>query len=162
MFRAPKSQLVELIIPANAAAFQPIYFQNQPQLLSISGDRSVYIIGMETYSNLHLSSSPMTSGSPMAAPADLRNGTLTLNVAGTLDYQQIPLTSLNRAYVDANAALGAAGTNNAHVNELFLFEDLYQVDWTKSYVQLITAPPGTVPYSYIFQVYYYWGKPKSY
>jgi hypothetical protein len=88
----------------------------------------------------------------MAAPADLLNGTLTLNVAGTLDYQQIPLTSLNRAYVDANAALGAAGTNNAHVNDLFLFEDLYQVDWTKSYVQLIKAPPGAVPYSYIFQV----------
>ena len=162
MFRAPKSQLVELIMPANAAAFQPIYFQNQPQLQSISGDRSVYIVAMETYSSLHLDGSPVTSGSPMAVPDDLRNGTLTLNVAGTLDYQQIPLITLNRTWQDSNAAPEAAGYANTHTKDLFLFEDLYQVDWTKSYVQSILTPPRGVSFSYIFNVYYYWGSPKKY
>ena len=162
MFRAPKSQLIELIMPANAAAFQPVYFNNQPQLQSIMGDRAVYIVGMETYSSLHMDGSPITSGSPMAVPDDLRNGTLTLNVAGSLDYQQIPLVTLNRTWQDSNAALEAAGYANSHSGDLFLFEDLYQVDWTKSYVQSILTPPRGVSFSYIFNVYYYWGAPKKY
>jgi hypothetical protein len=151
MYRATASQTIELIVPSTAGANSPIYFQNQPQLQSVRGDRKIYIEGIETFNVNSLAASPLTAGSPVAANADIINATLTLNVAGTLQYQQIPMSSLVRGWVD-----GLAGSVNAHVEEIFGFEDLYEVDWTKSYVQLINGPVSAPPYSYIFNVYYRW------
>jgi hypothetical protein len=152
MYKAPASQLIELIIPAPAAANSPVYFQNQPQLQSVRGDKKIYIEGIETFNNYGLSGSPLTAGNPVPANADIINMTLTLNVAGTLQYQQIPMSSLVRVWADGIDT----GIVNAHVEEIFGFEDLFEVDWTKSYVQLINAPVSTPPYSCLFNVYYRW------
>jgi hypothetical protein len=152
MYKAPASQLIELIIPATAAANSPVYFQNQPQLQSVRGDKKIYIEGIETFNSYGLSGSPLTAGNPVPANADIINMTLTLNVAGTLQYQQIPMSSLVRVWADGIAT----GIVNAHVEEIFGFEDLFEVDWTKSYVQLIGAPVSTPPYSCLFNVYYRW------
>lgn len=141
--------LVELPINANVGAFQNVYFQNQPQLQSVSGDRQVYIVGIETYSSLHMSGSPLTPGNPIASPADIINATLTLSIAGTLNFLQIPLVSLVRNMVDNNTS----EVNNVHVLDVFRIRDTYKVDWTKSYVQTINAP-GDAQFSYIFNVYY--------
>lgn len=153
MYRAPNTQLIELIIPATAGANSTIYFQNQPQLQSVVGDKKIFIEAIEVFSSLSISGSPLTSGSPAATPAQLLNGTLVLNVAGTLQFQFLPLNALNRMWVDPSTA--GAADNNVHAKDLFMFESLYQVDWTKSYVQLINAPAGA-PYSYLFNVYYRW------
>jgi hypothetical protein len=147
-FKASKFQLVELIVPATAGANGPIYFQNQPQLQSVLGDKRVYVDAIEAYGQNQIASSPLTSGSPTPTNAQILNASLVLNVAGTLEFQLIPLSVLVRLYVDGNAV------TNAHADQLFEFEELYQVDWTKSYVQLIAAPGAQV--SYLFGVYYHW------
>ena len=152
MFKAPASQLIELIAPVNAGPQTPIYFQNQPQLQSVINDRKIYVVAAETFNSSQLSGSPITAGNAVPGNADIINATLTLNVAGTLQFQQIPLSSLVRGFLD-----GAAAPNvNSHHWDLFGFEDLFQVDWTKSYVQLIGAPTLPLPFSYIFNIYYYW------
>lgn len=152
MYKAPAFQLVELIIPPSAGANTPVYFQNQPQLQSVIGDRQVYLTAIETYNVYQLGRSPLTPGNAMAGNNDILNATLTLNVAGTLLYQQIPLAVLVRGFLDGSAAPAV----NSHVWEPFGLADLWQVDWTKSYVQLISAPISVPPYSYVFGVYYYW------
>lgn len=148
----PNSQLVELIVPATATGKNnQIYFQNQPQLQSISSNKKVYVLGIETYSSLHMSGSPLTSGNTVASPADIINATLTINVAGTLKFQNIPLADLVRIWAEGLTPDGSA--TNVHTDEVYEFVDLWQVDWTKSYVTLINAP-GDAPFSYLFNVYY--------
>lgn len=153
MFRSKASQLIELIIPAGYAANQFFYFQNQPQLQSVRGDRMVYIQAISVYNSNHLTASPLTAGNNVASPTDITNGVLTLNVAGTLLYQQIPLVDLVRTAVDNQTA---AAVGNARNHDLFLFRDLFEVDWTKSYVQTLTTIADG-PFSYLFNVHYKWG-----
>lgn len=138
--------LIELPIGPNAGALQPVYFQNQPQLQSVTGDQTVFILGLEAVSNLILTDSPLTPGNPVAAIGDLQNATLTLNVAGTLKYLMIPLILMHRAF--------SYGINSAWVNDVFRLKNTYKVDWTKSYIQLINAPVTEPPYSYLLNVYY--------
>ena len=144
--RAPMTQLVEVPINSTVGALQSVYFQNQPQLQSITGDRQVYILGIESISALTLPFSPLTPGNAVAAIADLQNATLTLNIAGTLNYQQVPLISMNRTWSN--------GSTSSWVADLFRLKDTYKVDWTKSYIQMVQAPITTPPFSYLFQVYY--------
>jgi hypothetical protein len=148
-FRASKFQLVELIIPATVTgAMQQTYFQQQPQLQSISGDRQVYVQAIETYTSGQLKGSPLTSGNAVAAPGDIENAVLVLNIAGTLDFNQVPLVDLMRIQNDTGAAFVPFS------RMLFELKDIYQVDWTKSYIQTIIAPITTPPFSYILGVYY--------
>lgn len=150
-FKAQNSQLIELIVGANiVSANAQIFFQNQPQLQSISGDRKIYIKGIELFSSEMLSVSPLTSGNAVATPAQIINGTMSINVFGTLSFNYIPLVSLVRIW-------SAAGTT-PHQWDLFQFKGLYQVDWTKTYVTLGNAPAGT-PYSYLFNVFYDYDAP---
>jgi hypothetical protein len=148
MFREKRSQLLELIIPNTIiSANQKVYFQSQPQLQSINMDRKVYIKKIETYSSSHMNGSPLTSGNAVASPAAIINGVLTLNVAGSEDLQYIPLGDMVNLFTDTGAAYTVRNW------EGYFFEDLYQVDWSKSYVQLIGIPAAT-PFSYIFKVSY--------
>jgi hypothetical protein len=41
-----------------------------------------------------------------------------------------------------------------HVNDVFRLPDIYNVDWTKCFITTIIAPAGTLPFSYLFTVYY--------
>lgn len=148
MFRDRRSQLLELIIPATIiSANQKVYFQSQPQLQSINMDRKVYLKKIETYSSSMMNGSPLTSGNAVASPAAIINGVLTLNVLGSEDLQYIPLGDM----VNLQADTGAGFT--VFSRQPMYFEDLYQVDWSKSYVQLIGIPAAT-PFSYIFKVSY--------
>lgn len=142
--------MVELIVGAGVTAMNPIYFQNQPQLQSVLGDKEVWIEAIETFSNQAILSSPLTAGNAVATPRDIRNGVLVINVAGTDMYRYIPLAVLNRVLPDGTTAANVAPS----VFDLFLLADLYKVDWTKSYVQ-VTTTPSALPFSYLFGVYYY-------
>lgn len=152
-FQAENSQLIELVIGASIVSSNAqIFFQNQPQLQSISNDKKVYITAIETLSSELINGSPLTSGNAAASPAAILNGTLSLNVMGTLSFNYIPLSLLVRTWT-------SAGTT-PHTWNLFRFKNLYQVDWTKSYVQCIGVPAAT-PFSYLFQVYYTYDEPDS-
>jgi len=80
-----------------------------------------------------------------AGAVEIENGLLVLNVGGYEDIQGLPLAVLNRVQSDPAAYIPS-------VYDLFLFNDLYKVDWTKSYVQLAVA--NAAPYSYLFGVRY--------
>lgn len=153
MPRTKRFQLVELIIPASVTGNnQQTYFQNQPQLQSISGDRRIFMKGLATYSQDTLASSPLTTASPVATAADLLNGVLVLSVDGEYSMNMIPLSDLCRTQTTSLTPSNF---------DLFLIDDVFKIDWTKSYVQTIVAP-AIVPFSYIFAVYYdykpgWWG-----
>ena len=152
MFKTPKFQLVELIVPTTAVSnIQTIYFQSQPQLQSVSGDNRVYIKAIEVFTSEQLIKSPLTAGNPVALPIDIANAVLTLSVNGSLDFQFVPLARL----VNVQSNTAGSNTTNGH---LWLLEDVYKIDWSKSYVQTIIQPGtgGTTvpPYSYFFGVHY--------
>ena len=145
--KTPMFQLVELIIPATVTGFnQFTYFQQQPQLQSTSANQTVYVKAIETYSVQALTTSPLTSGSPVASEANIANGVLVLNIAGTLKFQNIPLADLNRIIQSPGAACPG-------VYDLFQFRNLWEIDWTKSYVTTVAAPINP-PFSYLFGVHY--------
>jgi hypothetical protein len=145
--KTPMFQLVELIIPATVTGFgQFIYFQQQPQLQSTQGNQTVYVKGIDTFSNQAITTSPLTAGSPVASPADIMNGVLVLNIAGTLKFQNIPLALLNRVTQSPGAACPS-------VFDLFQLKNIWEIDWTKSYVTCVAAPTDA-PFSYLFGVHY--------
>jgi len=135
---------VELQIPAAAVAGNRIYFQDQPILRSQSGT-IVRIQTIEAFSAQALTLSPL-SGVAVATAAALRNAVLVLNVGGYEDLQGIPLAALNHVYAENGANFVP------FVHEIFTLDDLYKIDWTKSYVQL-TAGTGAL-YAYVFGVRY--------
>jgi len=141
--KTTKYQLVELQIPATAAAGQRFYFQDQPQLRSQSGTM-VIIESIETFSDQAQTLSPL-SNLAVAPVAAILNATLVLNIRGYDDINGIPLAALNRIIADTAAFVPS-------VYDLFLLADLYAVDWTKSYVQ-VTAGTGAA-YAYLFGVRY--------
>ena len=145
--KSPMFQLVELIIPATVTGFnQFTYFQQQPQLQSTTGNQTVYIKAIDVIMNQALAFSPLTAGSPVAAPSDIANGVLVLNIAGTLKFQNIPLALMNR--VIQSPGLACPG-----VFDLFQFKRMWEVDWTKSYVTTVSAPLAA-PFSYLFGIHY--------
>lgn len=140
MEKTTKYQLLELQIPI-AGAGQRIYFQDQPQLRSQSGT-TVFIESIETFGITALALSPF-SANTVATLADIINGVLVLNVGGYEDIQAVPLALLNR--VNDHATIPFSW-------DLFTLNDLYKVDWTKSYVQIQAA--NAAAFSYIFGVRY--------
>jgi hypothetical protein len=145
--KTPMFQLVELIIPATVVGNNNFnYFQQQPQLQSTMGHQTVYIKAIETFSVQAIPTSPITTGSPVASEANLANGVLVLNIAGTLKFQNIPLAILNRVIQSPGAACPG-------VYDLFQVRNVFEVDWTKSYVTTVAAPIAP-PFSYLFGVHY--------
>lgn len=140
--KTTKYQLFEVPIPAAAAAGQRIYIGDQPQLRSQSG-QMVMIESIETFNNNAIARSPFSTLTT-AINADITNAILVLNIGGFEDIQGVPLAVLNRIQIPLVA--------NAFNDDLFTLNDLYRVDWTKSYVQLNGAPSGAI--AYLFGVRY--------
>lgn len=142
--KTKKFTLIEVIIPASvASANSRVYVGNQPQLQSISGDKNIWIKAVEAYSVEQITKSPLTGANAVASVAAIKNATLTIVVKGTEELQQIPLAILCR---------NINGTQPATWDP-FLLDNLYQVDWSKSYLQLVEAP-AAAPFSYVFGIHY--------
>jgi hypothetical protein len=145
MFRTKRFELVELIIAATVAGQNTqVFFQNQPQLQSISGDQTVYVKCVEVFDVLDIAKSPFTSGNNVATVADLQNATLTLVNDAQETLRRIPLAILHRSF---------NSTASPAVYQQFLLKNVFKVDWTKSYVTLV-ATPAALPFSYLFGVHY--------
>jgi len=152
MFKSRYFQLVELPIPATATSGQQdTYFQQQPQLTSITGDKQIWVKAIEAYTKNDLSQSPFTAGNAVANAVDLSNAVLTLRVRGTDLIKQIPLTRLNPT--------GSTGGQSSAIYLLWLLQNQYEIDWTQSRVTTIQAPgvpagSTAAPFSYFFGVHY--------
>ncbi len=145
LFKAKRSQLVELVIGTNVTGNnQQVYFQNQPQLQTISNDKTIYIKGIRTYSTDDLISSPLSTNT-VATPADITNAVLVLSVNGENAINMIPLVDMH--IVQTNGGVTPWNRMPFHLFNVSL------VDWTKSYVQ-VTTPPLATPFSYLFNVFY--------
>jgi hypothetical protein len=153
MFLVDKFQLVELIVGTGVTGNnQDVAFQQQTQLQStgLQGQK-VYIEAIETYSSTALAVSPLTSGNPIASPADIANATLTLVEASDKEVKKdIPLANLNRTWATAGAFVPP-------YQPLFTFFDTWAISWTKCYVTLVATAPVR-PFSYLFGVYYSYQK----
>lgn len=135
-------QLIELQVPAaGIGAGGRLYFQDQPQLRT-QINQLVHIKAIDTFTNDSVTLSP--SGIAVAPLAALKNAFLVLNVSGTEELQYIPLVSLNR-----NAVV--SGTVPFVVDQ-FMLENVFNIDWTKSYLQFGAAQTG--PISFLFGVNY--------
>lgn len=146
MFKTRKFQMVELIVPATITGTNSqIYFQNQPQLQSISGDRRIYIKKIEAYTDDTLIGSPLSNGNNMVTAADIINATLVASIAGENAVNLIPLSDLCQVI--------APGTFSPNNFVPFILKNQWRMDWTKSYVQIITAPVN-LPKTYLFGVHY--------
>ena len=144
MFKTKKFTLIEVFVAASVTgANSRVYIQNQPQLQTIANDRTIFIKAIEAFSVEQITKSPLTSGNSVANAAAMKNATLTVVSKGTEDLQQIPLALLCR---------NLGSTAVPHVWEPFLLDNLFQVDWSKSYVQMVEAPSG--PFSYLFGIHY--------
>ena len=144
-------QLVELIVGPSGvapAANSSTYLQQQPQLQSYLNGNVVYVKAIETFSDQAITTSPLTSGNPVATAADIAAATLTLVVKGWESIKQVPLAMLNRMYSDTGA-----GFVPFNQTQLFLLKDVFEIDWGKSYVTTQTAG-ATVPFSFLFGVHY--------
>jgi hypothetical protein len=145
------TQLVELQIPVTgAAAGNQTTFKNQPQLQSVTGDKQIFIRRIQTYSNDMMPVSPW-SNLPVAAPADIINAVLVLNVAGTDFFKYISLSRL----CNISTNTGAVTTPFTWIP--FELDDVFGVDWTQSYVQLLQAAISTPIFCYMFDVDYDYG-----
>jgi hypothetical protein len=142
-------QTVEILITAaNANGINvQIPFPQQPQLQSYNVEgQKVYIHAIESYSNTALTSSPLSPGVNVATPFDLQNAALTLVEGNAFLRRSIPLTRLNNAW--------ATGPNfMVPYQTPIVWADLFEVDWTKCYINIFSIPP-VLPFSYVFSVYY--------
>lgn len=147
-FKSKYFQLVNLIIPVTVSSqILDTNFQQQPQLQSITGDKSIYIKAIEAYSSADVLIDPLSSN-VVAAAADLANGVLTFRMKGTDLIRQIPLSRLR--------ALASGAPANYFQ---WLFKNNYEIDWTNSRVTTLLVPgvgAGTTapPFSYLFGVHY--------
>jgi len=146
MLRTAKFTLVEVVIAATVTAPNSrIYIGNQPQLQTIDSQQTIFIKALETYSNEQLTKSPLTTLANVATPAAIKNATLTIVVKGTEELQFIPLADMVRN-------IAGNGTAPA-VWQPFLLDNLYNIDWSKSFIQVNEAPAAT-PFSYLIGVHY--------
>lgn len=144
-FKTRYFELVELKILANTQQLNAqTEFQEQAQLRNDS-TQSITIRAIETYCNQTISNAP--SGNPVATPDQIKSAFLVLNIK-TFEFENlIPLGALNRIYSDpANYA--------PFVQDLFLFDDINQVQWAKSFVQFANGAGDNDPYSFLFGVHY--------
>lgn len=139
-------QLVEVPILATiVGTLQQIYFQQQPQLQTVTGDKIVYVDAIETFTADSLALSPFT-GAVVAGAAALANATLSLSIAGDYGFLNVPLVCLAKTL--------APGSFAQFQVQPFEFRNISKVDWTKSYISLAAAPVAP-PFSYMFGVSYH-------
>lgn len=155
MFPAKYHQIVEIKVNAdNANGINvAIPFEQQPQLQSynVQGQK-VWIHAIETYSSSAILFSPLSPGIATASPYDLQNATLTLVEGNSFLRKSIPLTRLNSAFATGPSFVAAQ-------QQVIAWQELYEIDWTKCYINILSIPP-VLPFSYLFGVYYDYSPPQ--
>lgn len=140
-------QAVEVVIPGVAGGQLGTQF-NFPDLPYLRPNMAA-IQAIEVYTLATQTNGPI-SGNPLPSLAVMQKSVITLYGGidgvkqGNQIIQQMPLLRLNNIQ---NATPDPFSTNMMRFNNL-------QVDWTKSFIQLASAPANTVSWSYFFGIYF--------
>jgi hypothetical protein len=127
-------------IPVSNAGSTKIYFPDQPQLRIQPGQR-IYITDMEIFTDLVAAKTPLLQNNT-APSAEITKAVLALYIVNEERIHWVPLWKLNRIN---------DGTNPFQ-QQWESLADL-EVDFSKSYVQLSSAP-ANFPYAFYFGVQY--------
>ena len=145
MQKINKYEFIECIIPQSSTNTR-FYFNDQPQL------RFVSLNALECY-NIFTVPNSILSGNANVSQANLLNGFLVLYYDDKESTNRIPLSLLNPVMSNVSPTTSAAATNFPSVFGVKSYNG-QQVQWSKSYVQFVTAPnPGAIN-SVCFGVYY--------
>lgn len=139
-FKAPKYELVELLVPGVAAG----QTQTQWSFPDLPKLRYTSTLALETFGVDTMAVSPNNVAAPTATI--LSKSYLTLYSNDRQDLYRIPLISLVRAQA----------TNAATVpftRALFELQG-QKITWDKSFVTIASAPANVANFSFIFGVYY--------
>src|SRR5690606_24534615 len=114
-------QTIEVVVPAaTSGTLNRFKIGDQPQLRS-TVNQIVTVYAIRTYSDNCVTNSPM--GIPVVPETDYSNAYLVLNIDGREDFLYIPLKDLNNS-TDSEFS----------VQEVYKFDKLVGVDWSKSYI----------------------------
>lgn len=137
-------QFVEINVALNAVAGSKLFIKDQPQLRTQT-DQLVIIEAIETYDVAALAVSP--AGVPMPTTAQLANVVLNINIQGYDNIQYVPLTKMV-AQASSDTAVQRIWSQSGRME----FDELWGVDWTKSYLQF--GAPQAAGISFGLGVYY--------
>lgn len=132
-------EIIELLVPANSQG--RVTFQTVPQLRNQS-DQRIIIQRIEVFTIGIYANSQSNNTLPGLPLADVPKAALVLHVNGVESIRMIPIARL------MPVALNAAG--NYDVFQSIEFEDLENVDFSKSYVQFSSASDAAdyvIPFS---------------
>jgi hypothetical protein len=134
-------QAVEIIVQTGSTVTQ----YNFPDLPNL---RDAKIQAIELIGPEQLTKSPI-SGNAMISNADLAVSSLVLYQGDVQITYYLSLTSLNRT-------VSKSGFGTPYVYELFEFNNTPAISWTKSFVNMNSAPTsvGAAPAAFVFGVYY--------
>lgn len=144
MTGAKRFQFVEVQVEQAYSAGGKLWIKDQPQLRTQT-DQLVIIEAMETYDITTLAVSPALRTMPTTA--QLANVVLVLNIMGYENLQYIPMNKLN--------SISSSDTSVQrlwNVDGKFEFDQLWGVDWTKSYLQFGASQAAGI--SFGLGVYY--------
>jgi hypothetical protein len=130
--RIARFEMVELLI--NAAVTRQ-NFSDIPQLRS-QKDQQIVIQKIQFFPLSIYANSQTTNATPGTPVAEVPKIVLTLYVRGEERIHFIPLAMLNNTQSDTGAGF------TPFQQEQIEFDDLLEVDWTKSYVQYNAAAAG--------------------
>lgn len=133
-------QTIEVVIPANTSGtLNRFKIGDQPQLRS-TVNQVVKVYAIRSYNDAILTKSPM--GIDVVPEQDFSNAYLVLNIDGREDFLYIPLADLNNATASDHS-----------VQEIYKFDTLIGVDWSKSYI-LNSDTVTQTAHSYLLGVWY--------
>jgi hypothetical protein len=144
MTKINKYEFIECTIPQSSSNTR-FYFADQPQL------RFVSLMALECY-NIGTVPNSILSGNANISQANFLNGFLVLYYDDKEATNRIPLTLLN----PVGANVSPATTSLYNYPSVFGVKTYagQQVQWSKSYVQFVTAPSPAAINSVCFGVYY--------
>lgn len=135
-----KYQLISINVPENSTGTR-YNFPDQPNL------RNAGLVSVATYSNKAISVGP--NGETISPIDDFKKAYLVLVNGNQEDIFRIPLVELNRI-VPNNFDAAEYVPAITHLIE-FMGQ---QIDWSKSYIQLGSAPSVSTAFSFFFGIYY--------
>lgn len=139
-YKGKRFQLIEVQVPANVPGTQNRFnIGDQPQLRS-DQFKVIEIAALRSYNDVVIGNSP--SGLPTVPEIDFAHSYLVLNIGGSENFLYLPLKDLNNS-TDSPMS----------VQEVYQFDPIVGVDWSKSYI-LHAASVTQTAFSYLLGVWY--------
>lgn len=139
-YKGKRFQLIEVQVPANVPGSQNRFnIGDQPQLRS-DQFKVVEIAALRSYNDDVIGVAP--SGLPTVPDTDFSNSYLVLNIGGSENFLYLPLKDLNDSL-----------NSMYSVQEVYQFDPVVGVDWSKSYI-LHSSTVTQTAFSYLIGVWY--------